>query len=372
MPNYYSNSTSEVFSHRVEIEWPGEHGMPSLRSPFLHSSDLSAEPSSSATPGVTRASHDRTFLRLSVLSSSVLSRRGVALIDSYDEVSIGRDRCATPRLRLKELAVSKYHANIYWDPHARIWSLVDMGSTHGTNLISPESPEAQASGSVSDKGYYPSKSTRLSLPKTASLPRPLSHLQHIGIGGTTFVVHVHPDQLPCDACTIAENKLISLEASDLRTGMAGRMPPKESEVPTAKSLKALKRSLLSRPSYSISAHDQPNPSANLESYVDRAELRRQRFPGWRDVDTRDESASSRDTSSRLYRSRVHTPTRYLDAPMPIPLTNIGHRLLEKQGWTPGSTLGSHDKHEATSSALVEPLVLCGTVNRRGLGMSQKR
>ncbi|KAG9088563.1 hypothetical protein FS749_002062 [Ceratobasidium sp. UAMH 11750] len=192
MGDYHPNSTLDLLSHQVEFEWPGEHEA-TLQPRSLCFLGPQNRQSPSAGLETSRVAHNSTFLRRTVLSSSVLPRRGVALIDSYDEVSIGRDRCKTPRLRLKEPAVSKYHANIYWDSHIQLWSLVDIGSTHGTNLVSPESPEAQLSGSISSLGYHLNKSTRLSPPKMSSLSRPLSRLQHIVIGGATLVVHIHLD-----------------------------------------------------------------------------------------------------------------------------------------------------------------------------------
>ncbi|QRV75199.1 FHA domain protein [Ceratobasidium sp. AG-Ba] len=324
-----------------------------------------------------RPAHNTAFLRLTVLTSSVLSRRGVVLIDSYDEVSIGRDRCATPRLRLKELAVSKYHASIYWDTRTQLWSLVDMGSTHGTHLVSPESTEAQLSGSVSDYGYNLSKSNRLSAPKTASLPRPLSHLQHIIVGGTTLVVHMHSDQQPCDACTIVGNNLVSLEtlkgSGEATTGTIRGEP----EPHTANPLKVLRQNLLLSPTYSVSVCNQED-LLRSGTYVDRAERRRQRFPGWRDDYARREVTPSRSTPNRQFRLREPDVPRLrsdgsiqdLETATPIPLSNVGHRLLAKQGWTLGSALGVRSGDEIASNALTEPLVLQGTIDRRGLGMNR--
>lgn len=352
------------FDYCAEFEWPGDdEAQP-------NSSGSQSLPWSELRPPRATAAHNSSFLRLTVLSSTVLSRRGIALIDSFDEVSIGRDRCATPRLRLKELAVSKYHANIYWDSKTGLWSLVDMGSTHGTHVISPDSPEAQVSGSVSSQGYTPSQSTRLSPPKSASLPRTLSHLQHIVIGGTTFVVHMHADQLPCEACAVTENNLINLDAPIPKPGTATSEPG-----PTAtKTLKGLKRDLLSRPSYAASTHGRSRPDLASETYLDRAELRRQRYPGWRDPKPPREPEASQNTRYSRIRAQ-DSPGSASQAPdwsaaAPISLNNVGHRLLMKKGWTPGAALGRPETGMG-SPGLTEPLVPQATTNRRGLGMSDK-
>ncbi|KAF8602871.1 hypothetical protein BDV93DRAFT_523720, partial [Ceratobasidium sp. AG-I] len=376
-----SRPAPSSLDHLVEFEWPGNNGsLPSETHPS-HYPDSQAQANSYLWPEKTRAARNSGFLRLTVLSSSVLSRRGVALVDSYDEVSIGRDRCTAPRLRLKELAVSKYHANIYWDSHTKLWYIVDMGSTHGTNLVSPETPSAQASGSVSSEGYTLSKNTRLSSPKMASLPRALLHLQHIIIGGTTLVVHMHSDQLPCDACALSDNNSINLETAAAKSEViASNALSRRPEPATPKSLQALKRNLLSRPSYAAPTDNRSRSVRGSELYVDRAELRRQRFPGWRDPEPRADPTPSQEIPNRQYRPQVQDdprlmhatqPSDHLNTPPPISMTNVGHQLLIKKGWTPGSALGPASQSQVAPNARVEPVVPQGTTNRRGLGMSQK-
>ncbi|KIL54363.1 hypothetical protein M378DRAFT_814928 [Amanita muscaria Koide BX008] len=56
------------------------------------------------------------------------------------ELQLGRDvpltGMNTPKVRLKEMKVSKLHATVFWDAQRLEWSFVDMGSTHGTFLKS--------------------------------------------------------------------------------------------------------------------------------------------------------------------------------------------------------------------------------------------
>jgi hypothetical protein len=54
-------------------------------------------------------------------------------------------------------------------------------------------------------------------------------------------------------------------------------------------------------------------------------------------------------------------------PTPLPTSNIGHRLLMKQGWTPGNALGVSDPLD-DRVGLVEPLEVKSSKNRAGLGI----
>ncbi|KAJ4479913.1 hypothetical protein C8R41DRAFT_843240 [Lentinula lateritia] len=83
--------------------------------------------------------HPKAGLRLVVLNSRTLPKSNVAIIDGYPEVQLGRDNPMSdhiPRVRLKEMEVSKLHASIYWDQFWDGWGVVDMASKHGTYLHS--------------------------------------------------------------------------------------------------------------------------------------------------------------------------------------------------------------------------------------------
>ena len=102
----------------------------------------------------------------------------VASIDPGEPVSIGRDKSYERRIRLRELAVSKSHATLFWtvvdpDPDSETqgmasegqgyWAIVDNASTHGTLV--------RAAG---EKRFV-----RLSEPKVASVPHRLYHLEYV-------------------------------------------------------------------------------------------------------------------------------------------------------------------------------------------------
>lgn len=92
---------------------PSEQGKPSAAGPADSSSKPQLVP-----------------LRLVVLESTVLDVGHIAMIDPSEEgVQVGRDRSdqsAPPRLRIKEMEVSKTHAVFFCDDGK--WSLVDLGS----------------------------------------------------------------------------------------------------------------------------------------------------------------------------------------------------------------------------------------------------
>jgi len=109
------------------------------------------------------------LLRLVVKSadSTILpTEQKIAVLDPAEPVSIGRDRSHERRIRLKELAVSKVHATLFWTVDEEVenrgyWAVVDNGSTHGTFI----------------KGDGEKKEIRLSEPKTSSTPTRLYHFE---------------------------------------------------------------------------------------------------------------------------------------------------------------------------------------------------
>ncbi|EJD06425.1 uncharacterized protein FOMMEDRAFT_76684, partial [Fomitiporia mediterranea MF3/22] len=166
----------------------------------------------------TSDSHHQTCFRLVAKSSAVLARkRRVAVLDAYDEAQIGRDVSTSedvPRIRLKDMEVSKLHATLFWDRGHKEWAIVDMGSKHGTFVKSESrktlpAPTGQfhmqtaaddSLGLDTNTITLDPMFTRLSPPRQASVPRTLHNSDELSIGRTTFVVHVHPAGIPCDEC----------------------------------------------------------------------------------------------------------------------------------------------------------------------------
>ena len=340
--------------------------------------DLNAE-SGATSRSVVRDGSQRV-LRLVVLRSSILpSKQRVAVIDSYHEAQLGRDvqpaGSMTPRVRLKEMEVSKLHATIYWDGARKEWNVVDMGSKHGTFLYSGTvSPDAEDTG------------TRLSQSKAASIPRRLRHADRLRVGSTMFLVHIHHDQRPCLDCTVSEAVEIPLfpsvkkdvqkrtrEAAGLDSDDSGSSKQFAVERDPKKALAMLKRSMLNSHEGSRSFSSSPAVVSSSD-YIDRAARRRMLYPSSRPdspgVPSLASIIAATDASSKPSTPTPTPPpskTLVSQPPVPLPSSNIGHRLLMQQGWTPGTALGLESDPSDSRTALIDPLELKANQNRAGLG-----
>ena len=174
----------------------------------------------------------------------------LAVVDGYSQVQFGRDAAphgvSTPRVRLRDMEVSKLHATLFWDSERHEWAVVDMGSKHGTFI-----------GSGQD-----TKPTRLSATREASMPKRVKHLDRLSVGGTTFVVHIHENRLPCVDCSASTAggddmiPLFSHQKSDDGVPLQAEQKRKRVAEPAddvprngnaKRALASLKQSLLSRP-----------------------------------------------------------------------------------------------------------------------------
>lgn len=320
---------------------------------------------------------------------AVLSaRQRLALADGHAQLQFGRDAppagADVPRVRLKEMEVSKLHAAVYWDAERARWAVVDMGSKHGTFVrphgaaaaMPPPPPPPLLAGASASSDVDP-RGQRLSGPRMSSRPRVLKHLDELSIGSTTFVVHIHDDGLPCEACTSRGGDEIDLfyvpkAAREQETAKKRKMdalePPPVPQGDAKKSLNMLKRTMLSRHSGGPTPLDRTTDES--KTYLDRSARRRALHP------------STPDAPGIPARPSVSTPvSRAISPPAPEPVsappaplasTNIGHRLLMKQGWTPGTTLGQDSADpESGSSALVEPIQVTVRTARTGLGVPEQ-
>ena len=327
-------------SYDPSLEWPGD--------------DESVEYSDLPVPSVSQPSHSPPALRLTVWATSVLPRaQRLAIIEGYQEVQIGRDVAPSgtvvPRIRLKEMEVSKHHATLYWDDGRAAWSLVDMGSKHGTfhNRYRP--------------GVSPNTGgSRLSLPRTASMPRHLQHLDTFSIGSTTFVVHIHDGGRSCSECSRRDNDEIPLFAKTSATPAHGKRKRDEesayipSDKDPKKALSLLKKSLLSQRSGETPDND------TRTTWVDRSARRRAMQPPTLPLSQKQSPLPTPGYSTPQYTSASSNSS----TPEPLSTSNIGYRMLAKQGWTPGTSLGVDSED---TEGLVEPIVIPSTSDRAGLG-----
>ncbi|KAJ7475787.1 hypothetical protein FB451DRAFT_1244753 [Mycena latifolia] len=327
-------------------EWPGDDVLDDTDGP---TSDV--------------GSSNRPSLRLLVLRTSVLpAKQTLAITDGYTELQIGRDSAPsenTPRIRLKEMEVSKLHATAYWDNAAATWNIVDMGSKHGT-FLQPRSSAA---------------AVRLSPPRVASLPRKLHHLDTFAIGSTTFLVHIHTDRTPCSECCSTFQNELPLFASQKRKAAKvsdsdARYLPTTTRDPK-KALTMLKQRLLTPSS--------PGPvRGEVTSYTDRSARRRSLHqtsrldapgvaPALRSEPVASTSQHLPPTLPPAESWNPPIPVTTSQPPAPLPTTNVGHRLLLAQGWTPGSSLGQDWEGRV---GLTAPLEVASTTRRAGLGMAK--
>ncbi|ORX37763.1 hypothetical protein BD324DRAFT_650311 [Kockovaella imperatae] len=257
---------------------------------------------------------DIEVLRLVIISSDILTLHKVIMIDgtSPEGIQIGRDKVPGPtRVRLKEMAVSKTHAVIF--RQGPEWCIVDLGSTHGTFVVS-------GSGAAE----------RLSPPKHASQPHPLKHLDKITIGSTTVVAHLHPDW-PCDACQINGDNMFELFQDTGKRDQTTEIEisPRYAGPRGSHEMSLLRKSLLK---------DNGHSATKNSVYVDRSALRRQM-----------ERPSSRRSAS---------PPRLSEPSKPA---SFAARMLGKQGWVEGKGLG------AQNDGIAEPLSVKANKDKRGLG-----
>ncbi|KAF8348830.1 hypothetical protein F5887DRAFT_947752 [Amanita rubescens] len=361
-------------------EWPGESS-----TAVTLDATISEYQAKEPRPSAPQKHHTNTpSLRLVVLRTSILPRKHkLAIIDGYSELQLGRDApladVGIPRVRLKEMEVSKLHATVYWDAQRLEWSVVDMGSKHGTFLRSASS----TSSSSNDVG------PRLSPPRMASVPKQLRHLDRLTLGSTTFVIHIHKDKVPCDVCSPADGDEIQIplfhstkatptnpqkrtrESAGLETLSCAPKPERDAK----KALTMLKHNLLAR-------HEQAAPRSQSPSddtqYIDRSARRRALHPSSHSDSPGVQPAALITMPSERHNSPVLTPdmrTPSLEPvskpATPLPSSNIGHRLLMKQGWAPGMVLGTSDQgFDEGRTRLVQPLEINPTANRAGLGSKE--
>lgn len=351
------------------LEWPGDAESTSAHFPSSEASHTPQWKSDSPCPS--------SPLRLLVQRSAILRKRQkLALLDGYSEIHIGRDLAPassdTPRIRLKEMEVSKLHATIYWDQERLQWAIVDMGSKHGTFIqsMAAHTPSGSAPEDASKNGV------RLSAPRVASVPRVLHHLDGLSIGGTSFIIHIHEGEPPCAACSPQGSEEIPLFlhlGADRNAGTSTKrtLDLSSTETPLLrppahnpkKALASLKRSLLSTNSAGPAP---PTTQLAATGYLDRSARRRALHPDHSPAATSISSAGERLPASAP--APATPPSITTTPPTPLSASNVGHRLLMKQGWLPGSALGGPLNE---NPGLVVPLDPPSTIGRAGIGASAR-
>ncbi|KAM0790780.1 hypothetical protein ACM66B_004628 [Microbotryomycetes sp. NB124-2] len=279
----------------------------------------------------------------------------IAMFDPERPVVIGRDKTFEPRLRLKDLAVSKSHATVFWDEQEMHWAIVDSGSTHGTWI-------RRAEARSEDK-------FRLSEPKVASsTPHKLEHGDQLSIGSTRFRVHVHAS-FACSDCSLAQdssNLIPFVSLNDPRpsdsalTGDRFESKTKEDKEQDRRSrMQSLKQQYLATPT-----------SHTPIKFKDRAKERRSR-----DGATASITVSRNATPDMAARPAATVTVSQQPTVNPFAADSKGARLLSKLGGAESSSSGGGESQLQTDSRGLGKLVeartvgsgLRGVESRPGLG-----
>lgn len=288
------------------------------------------------------------ILRLVVMRSKALEVGGVVVLDTREGgIQLGRDRALgkTPRVRVKEMEVSKTHALVYYGtkgreprfgrdvaPEPEGWWILDLGSTLGTY--------------VAHRGEE--KATRLSETKEASRPYELLHSDKVTVGTTTFVVHIHQDW-PCTECQFSGNVQIALD-----DGVKEPEPEPERDPAAKRGQKHLNRKIeMARLRDTLLGDERPK--RKHEGYVDRSAQRRKLHPS----SPPRKGISPANNVALGPRDGGYRSTTTISAPAGP--STVAREMLAKQGWAPGRGLGKDGSGRAEA---LEPVMRS---ERAGLG-----
>ncbi|CAM0136405.1 hypothetical protein VKS41_006779 [Umbelopsis sp. WA50703] len=283
-------------------------------------------------------SSDET-LRMVVLESQLLPVNNIVLVDA-NGITVGRDRSWDRRLRLPEMAVSKYHCHIFS-------TSADIFQESGD---AEEAPKSTATFSIIDVGSQNGtfvNGNRLSVSKAASSPAVLKHMDVISVGTTKFQVHDHQGGWPCEQCKHKHGNIIDIASTTQAKPTEPRHNAKHAnkydrEQARRDELKRLKQK-----------YHEEKPVRISGIYVDRADARRK------------QQGSDYNPISR--QQDVDMPVTPIQSPQPMQANkrlgeeNIGNRLLQRMGWKEGQGLGS------SGSGMVDPIQPEYRQGRAGLG-----
>ncbi|XP_078139872.1 angiogenic factor with G patch and FHA domains 1 isoform X1 [Centroberyx gerrardi] len=251
-------------------------------------------------------------VRVTVVRSPVLQVGTLFIITADSPATIGREKDMDHAIRLPEMGVSKFHAEVYFDQSQQSYMLVDQGSQNGTVI----------------------NGNRILQPKTKCEPYALTHGDEVKMGETVLSFHIHSGTDTCDGCE--PGQVMAHLSKHRREEKAGPALTKEDkEALRQKELKQMKAKYGLQSSEYEEAKALRNPK-----YKDRAESRRQTV-GSEGVFQRDDPPAS-----------VHEE---------ISEVNKGRKMLEKMGWKKGEGLGKE------GTGMKNPIQLKVRKSQSGLG-----
>ncbi|XP_039884994.1 angiogenic factor with G patch and FHA domains 1 isoform X2 [Simochromis diagramma] len=251
-------------------------------------------------------------VRVTVVRSPVLQVGTLFIITADSPATIGREKDMNHAIRIPEMGVSKFHAEVYFEQEQQSYMLVDQGSQNGTVI----------------------NGNRILQPKTKSEPHALMHGDEVKMGETVLSFHIHSGNDTCDGCEPGQVMAhLSKHKREDNTGPALTKEDKESL--RQKELKQMKAK------YGLQSGDfEETKALKNPKYKDRAESRRQTVGS--------EGAFQRDDAP----ASVHEE---------ISEVNKGRKMLEKMGWKKGEGLGK------MGTGMKDPIQLKIRKSQSGLG-----
>ncbi|XP_059830479.1 angiogenic factor with G patch and FHA domains 1 isoform X1 [Hypanus sabinus] len=252
-------------------------------------------------------------IRVMVVRSPVLEPGTLFIITAEKSATIGREKDMGHAIRIAELGVSKFHAEVYFDQDLQKYMLVDKGSQNGTVV----------------------NGNRILAVKNKCDPQGLEHGDEVKFGETVLSFHIHPGSETCNGCEPGQ-VIAHLRLNKKEESVAVPVLSKEEK-------DKLRRHELKQiqVKYGLqnSAYERGNSMKNL-IYKDRAAKRRQEI-GSDGIFKRDDAPAS-----------IH---------MEICDDNKGRKMLEKMGWKKGEGLGKG------SCGIKEPIQVQLHQSQSGLG-----
>lgn len=230
-------------------------------------------------------------IRVIVIRSPVLQTGSLFIITAVNPATIGREKDMEHTLRIPEVGVSKFHAEVHFDHDLQSYVLVDQGSQNGTTV----------------------NGKQILQPKTKCDPHVLEHGDEVRIGETVLSFHIHPGSETCDGCEPGQVRA-HLRLDKKHEAFVGpALSKEEKELERRKELKKI------RVKYGLQNTDYEDEKAlKNPKYKDRAGKRREQV-GSEGPFLRDDAPAS-----------VHAE---------ITDSNKGRKMLEKMGWKKGEGLG---------------------------------
>ncbi|XP_024915582.1 angiogenic factor with G patch and FHA domains 1 isoform X2 [Cynoglossus semilaevis] len=253
-------------------------------------------------------------VRVTVVRSPVLQVGTLFIITADSQATIGREKDMDHAIRIPEMGVSKFHAEVHFDQEQQSYVLVDQGSQNGTVI----------------------NGNRILQPKAICEPHVLMHGDEVKMGETVLSFHIHSGTDTCDGCEPGQ-VMAHISKYKQEEQMGPALTKEHKEALRQKELKQIKAK------YGLQSNEyEENKPLKNPKYKDRAQSRRQTV-GSEGVFQRDDAPAS-----------VHKE---------ISEVNKGRKMLEKMGWKKGEGLGKE------GTGMKNPIELKIRKSQSGLGAS---